>query len=212
MDNWRKQKEQEIRDFLYENPIEYSWRNLTLYVHLRGSQMEDFGNILSKSLFDEGGIDCNWNGDYITINMTDINNTFLGINLYNVFDCDWEFDVDIYEAFWEFIEKINWEYSSKNNPNHYQTIQRRLKDYFSPFLIKKFREIHNKYVDKLYHKCKDYCQEMDEDAYINIRSYIVAMGHDMFYKVLNNPELILDYKDKYNDSFGYCFYVREDEV
>ena len=80
--------EKDLKEFVEEHYIEHSWYDDTCYVHLYGGIMDDFANTLSPYLFDEGGIDVVWNGDYISINMSEINLNF-GINLENVFPKQW---------------------------------------------------------------------------------------------------------------------------
>lgn len=76
--------EKNLKEFVEEYYIEYSWYDNICYVYLRGDIMDDFAKVLSENLFDEGGIDVVWDGDYIMINMSKINKWF-GINLENVF-------------------------------------------------------------------------------------------------------------------------------
>lgn len=84
MHEWIKELEKNLKEFVEEYYIEYSWYDNICYVYLRGDIMDDFAKVLSENLFDEGGIDVVWSGDYIMINMSEINKWF-GMNLENVF-------------------------------------------------------------------------------------------------------------------------------
>lgn len=202
--DWETEKEKEIKKYVNDNGIEYSWNGLTLYVYLDGWQMSDFANVISPNLFDEGAFDCEWYGDGIRLNMTEINDMAIGINLYNVFECT-ENDINIYDTFWEFVKKVDWKNRIKSNDRYYETVQRRCKEELSPFLRKTFRDVHRELVNKLYHECIDYCNDMSDDSYYDLRSHIVGLGRNIYYQVRENPELIIDFKDKYKECFGYCF-------
>ena len=84
MSEYIEELEKDLKKFVGEYYIEYSWYDDNCYVYLRGDIMDDFAKVLSENLFDEGGIDVVWDGDYIMINMSKINKWF-GINLENVF-------------------------------------------------------------------------------------------------------------------------------
>ena len=84
MSEYIKELEKNLKEFVEEYYIAYSWYDDICYVCLRGSIMDDFSKVLSENLFDEGGFDVIWYGGDIMINMSEINKWF-GMNLENVF-------------------------------------------------------------------------------------------------------------------------------
>ena len=84
MSEYIEELEKDLKKFVEEYYIEYSWHDDICYVYLSDGIMDDFAKILSNDLFDEGGIEVIWYGGSILINMTKLNKMFQ-MNLENVF-------------------------------------------------------------------------------------------------------------------------------
>jgi hypothetical protein len=78
----------QLYKFINDNDVEFRWQKnngeIDVMIFPNVSQIEDFFNILSPSVFDDGGIDCTMMHGYFAIWMNDICK-YYGIDMTEVF-------------------------------------------------------------------------------------------------------------------------------
>lgn len=101
------------------------------------------------------------------------------------------------DYFWQFVEEAAWQHSK-----NYRAIAARLSLKYGADQIPLetiFRELQKELMNKL----DQFELEVSDDSFDDLTAHIIGMGQEEYYRVLNEPEFAIAYRNSYVESFAY---------
>lgn len=77
-------KELDLYKFVHENDIEYHWHGEDVIMFVNCGDIKEFNKLISGSIYDDSGIECNMRDGYFCFQMEQICSYF-GIELITIF-------------------------------------------------------------------------------------------------------------------------------